>query len=91
MVDRRNLPHDVFRRHYQETYAQGGYPYEEYEGAYSYGYVLGQMWEQPDRDWLLARPEARRSWLARRERPWEEVEEAVEVGWLEAVKELEKN
>jgi len=82
---------EAFRKHYQATYAQGGYPYERYEDAYSYGYALGQAWEQPDRDWVLARSQARRGWLARSEQPWEEVEEAARTGWLRAVEELERN
>lgn len=82
---------DSFRRHYQRTYAQGGYPYERYENAYRYGYAMGQVWEQPEQDWMLARPEARRGWMARREQPWEEVEEAVRTGWEQAIKELDRN
>ncbi len=91
MGERNAAPQEVFRRHYRQTYAQGGYPYERYEDAYSYGYTLGQAWEHPDRDWMLAQPQARRGWLARAEQSWEEVEEAVHAGWLRAIEELEGN
>jgi hypothetical protein len=87
MMEHRPSADDLFRRHYQETYAQGGYPYNRYENAYSYGYALGQVWEHPDRDWMLARPQARRGWLARYEQPWEEIEGAVRTGWSRAIEE----
>jgi len=86
MEEERIVPQDRYRRHYQETYAQSGYSYERYEDAYEYGRSLGQAYEEPaDVDWMQARPEARRGWMARSETPWPEVEEAVREGWRQAL------
>lgn len=72
-----------FYRHYSENYAQSGYPYEQYERAYRYGYDLSYDPLFSNRTWAEVEPEARRYWEEQDERPWEQFKDAVRHAWEE--------
>ena len=72
-----------FRRHYDTTYANTNYSYNQYEPAYRYGYDLATHPDYRNRDWSAIEPEARRQWEARNAGTWNEFKAAVQHGWNE--------
>lgn len=76
-----------FRNHYQTHYLGSGYPYEQYEPAYRYGYTLATDSRYAGRDWRDVEDDARLYWTNyHTDSPWEEFKDAVRHGW-ERVKE----
>ncbi len=70
-----------FRRHYQVTYANSGYPYNRFEYAYHYGCELGNDTRFRGNTWQEVENEARRDWERRGEGPWDDFRDAVRQGW----------
>jgi hypothetical protein len=71
-----------YRRHYEDTYPGTGYPYEQYEPAYRYGYDLARNPRYRNREWEELEPEAEMQWEERRgERTWEQSRAAVRYGY----------
>lgn len=74
---------DIFRDHYEETFARSGYPYEQYEPAYVFGYQLAAEPGYRDTTWDEVEPEARRRWEEEDEGVWDDFEDAIQAGWNE--------
>ena len=72
-----------FRRHYDTSYANTDYSYNQYEPAYRYGYDLATHPTYRNRDWNQIEPEARRQWEERNRGTWDEFKGAVQHGWNE--------
>lgn len=72
---------DILRRHYEENYDPGRYPFERYEIAYTYGFDLVEPGAYPDRNWLQIEEEARRGWEEQGVGPWEDFKEAIRYAW----------
>jgi len=74
-----------FRNHYQTTYSNQGYDYNQLQPAYRYGYDLGTSDQYRGRDWNEIGPRVRRDWEQNHPGDaWDEFEGAVRVGWLAA-------
>lgn len=73
-----------FRRHFQTTFGNSGYSYDQYEPAYRYGYGLAADAQYRDRDWSVIESDARRHWEERNQGPWENFKDAVKHAWNEA-------
>jgi hypothetical protein len=75
----------VFRRHYENRYADLGYSYARYRPAYYYGYALAMDDHYTGWDWDQLEPEARRGWQESEdlEGEWENFVDAVHHAWLE--------
>lgn len=72
-----------FRNHYQSTYADSGYDYNQFQPAYRYGYDLADRF--PGRDWNQVETDARTTW--ERQHPdtvWDDVKDAVRYSWESA-------
>lgn len=80
----------IFRDHYDERYADIGYPYKRYQPAYYYGYELAINDRYAGWDWDDLEPEAQRGWESRQdlEGDWDNFVDAVYFAWKE-VKEAE--
>jgi hypothetical protein len=74
---------DTFRNHYNTTYADSGYRYEQFEPAYRYGHSLAADERFYGRDWAEIEPEARRHWEETNQGTWEDFKDAVRRGWYE--------
>lgn len=78
-----NSYNDRFRRHYNTSYANTGYSYDEYVPAYRYGYYLATDDRYYNRDWDVIEPEARRYWETNEQGAWEDFKDAVRHSWRE--------
>jgi hypothetical protein len=70
-----------FQRHYQENFAKSGYPYEQYDRAYHYGYGLSHDSRFSQRTWAVMEPEAQQYWEEQYGSTWEQFKDAVRYGW----------
>jgi len=71
----------ILRRHYEENYDPGRYPFERYEIAYTYGFDLVANVPYRHRDWLQAEDEIREGWEEREVGPWEDFRDAIKYAW----------
>lgn len=72
---------DILRRHHQENYDSGRYPFERYEVAYTYGFNLAADEPYRHRDWLHAMEDIRRQWEEEGAGPWEDFKGAIKKAW----------
>ncbi|HJU04328.1 MAG TPA: YsnF/AvaK domain-containing protein [Nitrospiraceae bacterium] len=72
---------DDFRRHYDSTFANRGYTYDQYGPAYRYGSHLASDAKYGPSDWTVVEPEARRYWEERNEGTWEDFKDAIRHSW----------
>ena len=78
-----------YRRHYQNTYADSAYGFEDYDAAYRYGYTLAKSPRYTEYGWAQLEPVARERWDEQYEdSAWEDFKEAVRHGWQEAKQEV---
>jgi uncharacterized membrane protein len=74
-----------YRRHYETTYADTDYGFEDYDAAYRYGYTLATSPRFNDYAWDELEPVARERWDEEYgDSAWDEFKEAVRHGWHEA-------
>jgi hypothetical protein len=74
-----------FLNHFQDSYRESLFQYDQYAPAYYYGYDLGVDGRLRAKDWAEIELEAGQYW--NRESyagPWEDFREAVYYGWREA-------
>jgi uncharacterized protein (TIGR02271 family) len=71
-----------FRNHYQTTYTNTGYTYDDFQPAYHYGYQLASDPRYQDRDWEEIEMDARRDWEGRyHDSAWEDFKDAIRNAW----------
>jgi uncharacterized protein (TIGR02271 family) len=73
-----------FRNHYQQTFANSGYSYEEYSPVYRYGHDLAMDTQYRERDWADVEPDARRRWEDRNPGTWEQFKDSIRYAWDKA-------
>jgi uncharacterized membrane protein len=75
--------HEEFHHHYQANYSHTGQPYEVYEPAYRFGYLLGIDARYQDRDWEDIAWPVQQRWQRDHafDPPWPEVEDIVRYAW----------
>ncbi len=73
-----------FRKHYDTTFSNRGYTYDQVRPAYKYGYEVRNDKRFMGRDWNQIEPELRRDWeMKHPDNAWEEFKDAVRMGWQE--------
>lgn len=71
-----------FRKHFEQTYGDSDYTFEQYRPAYQYGYNLAAAPRYQDRRWDQVEPDARQRWEATNpDASWDMVDCAVEAGY----------
>lgn len=71
-----------FRTHYQTSYANSGYSYEQYEPAYRYGSTLASDQQYQGRDWNAIEANARKNWERQhKDSAWDNFKDAVRYSW----------
>jgi uncharacterized membrane protein len=73
-----------FRNHYQSTYANSGYTYEQYAPSYRYGYDLATNKKYAGRDWSSIEADVRNQWAERNTgstTSWDQFKNAVHYAW----------
>lgn len=74
-----------FRNHFQSTFANRGYTYEQYEPAYRYGHTLASDPRYQGRDWNAIESDARTHWSQNHsDSRWEDFKDAVRHSWQRA-------
>lgn len=73
---------DDFRQHYDASYVNSGYTYDEYLPAYRYGYYLATDNRYRDYTWEQLEPTARTYWEEQNVGPWERFKDAVQNAWM---------
>jgi uncharacterized protein (TIGR02271 family) len=73
-----------FRNHFQTTYANSGYTYDEYATTYRYGYNLANSERTRGKDWNAVETNARQTWEERNPGTWEEFKDSVRYAWEKA-------
>jgi uncharacterized protein (TIGR02271 family) len=75
----------AFRRHYQTTYSNAGYDYNQFEPAYRYGYDFANSGQYGGQDWSSVENDIRASWEQDHpDQSWDQFGEAVHQGWQQA-------
>ncbi|MCU0493600.1 MAG: DUF2382 domain-containing protein, partial [Chloroflexaceae bacterium] len=80
MMDYSGYEND-FRSHYQTTYGQSGYSYDDYSPVYRYGYGLATDQRYSNRPWNEIEPEARRRWEEYNPNTWEQFKDSIQYAW----------
>jgi uncharacterized protein (TIGR02271 family) len=70
-----------FRNHFQTTYANSGYTYDQYAPIYRYGYTLANDDNYRSREWSDIEMDARSRWEERNPGTWEEFKDSVRYAW----------
>lgn len=74
-----------FRNHYQTTYADSGYDFNQVQPAYRYGYDLAGTGRYQGKSWNEVEPQARADWQRQHpETDWNNVRDAVRYSWESA-------
>jgi two-component system, cell cycle response regulator DivK len=80
-----------FLPHFAARYAANGYPFQQYEFAYRYGYELAAFLRFEDKGWLVVETHARREWKERYPfRDWLEYRDAVRCAWQMVKRSIER-
>jgi hypothetical protein len=72
---------EEFQSHYQEHFAEAGFPYEKYVSAYRYGFDLGRSEDYGTIEWPDVVPDAELHWEERNPGTWTEFEPAIRYAW----------
>jgi uncharacterized protein (TIGR02271 family) len=70
-----------FRRHFQTSYANSGYTYEQYGPTYRYGYNLASSERTRGKDWDAIQADARQTWEERNPGTWEQFKDSIRYAW----------
>lgn len=70
-----------FRSHYQKSYANSGYSYDEYTPVYRYGHTLATNDNYRGREWADIETDARASWEQSNPGTWEQFKDSVRYAW----------
>jgi uncharacterized protein (TIGR02271 family) len=73
-----------FRNHFQTTYGDRGYSYDQYAPVYRYGYSLANNAQYRGREWADIETDARRRWEERNPNTWEEFKDSMRYAWDKA-------
>lgn len=73
-----------FRSHYQKSYADSGYSYEEYTPVYRYGHTLATNDSYSGREWADIETDARTNWEQSNPGTWEQFKDSVRYAWDKA-------
>ncbi len=73
-----------FRSHYQKSYADSGYSYEEYTPVYRYGHTLATNELYNGREWNDIETDARTNWEQSNPGTWEQFKDSVRYAWDKA-------
>lgn len=78
-----------FRSHYDTTFRNSNYTYDQYTPAYRYGHMLAMDPRYTDaNDWSSVEEPARRNWEDYNQGTWDEFKDAVRHGWNETKRTL---
>lgn len=72
-----------FRHHFETTFSDTGYSYDQFVPAYRYGYDLANDGRFQNAPWIQVEPEARRYWDERNPGTWDRFKDAVHHAWEE--------
>lgn len=72
---------DILRRHHEENYDPGLYPFERYGIAYRHGFIWATSHPTPERNWLEIEDQVRREWEEKNAGPWEDFKGAIQHAW----------
>ena len=71
-----------FRTHYQTSFANSGYTYEQYEPAYQYGSTIASDKRYQGRDWNSIEADVRKDWqVQHKDSAWDNFKDAVRHSW----------
>jgi len=73
-----------FRTHFQTTYANSGYTYDQYAPTYRYGYNLASSERTRGKDWNAIQADARQTWEERNPGTWEQFKDSIRYAWDKA-------
>jgi len=73
-----------FRTHFQTTYANSGYTYDQYAPTYRYGYNLANSERTRGKDWNAIQADARQTWEERNPGTWEQFKDSIRYAWDKA-------
>jgi len=73
-----------FRTHFQTSYANSGYTYEQYVPTYRYGYNLASSERTRGKDWNAIQADARQTWEERNPGTWEQFKDSIRYAWDKA-------
>ncbi len=77
-----NRAEPMFRRNFQDRFANWGGRYEDFRPAYRYGYGLGANQQYNNYDWNRLEPVAQKDWQRRgMTGNWNDYRDAVRYGW----------
>ena len=72
----------MYRDHFNTTFTNTGYTYEDYQPAYQYGYDLANDERYRNRSWNEVEPVARRRWETEHSHnAWDDFKDAIYQGW----------
>ena len=70
-----------FRNHYENTFGNRGYTFNQYVPAYRYGYDLANNNQYHNMEWNDVEPDAQRFWEERHPGTWDEFRDAIYHAW----------
>jgi uncharacterized protein (TIGR02271 family) len=73
-----------FRTHFQTSYANSGYTYDQYAPTYRYGYNLASSERTRGKDWNAIQADARQTWEERNPGTWEQFKDSIRYAWDKA-------
>jgi uncharacterized protein (TIGR02271 family) len=73
-----------FRTHFQSSYANSGYTYDQYAPTYRYGYNLASSDRNRGQDWNAIEADARQTWEGRNPGTWEQFKGSIRYAWEKA-------
>jgi len=73
-----------FRTHFQNSYANSGYTYEQYAPTYRYGYNLASSDRTRGKDWNAIQADARQTWEERNPGTWDQFKDSIRYAWDKA-------
>jgi len=72
-----------FRTHYNTSYGNSGWTWDQYSPAYRYGYTLATNPQYSGWTWDRVEADARQRWEERNPSTWDQFRDAVRHGWME--------
>lgn len=73
-----------YRSHYQTTFGNAGYTYDDYKPVYQYGYSLANDQRYANRNWADFESDARTRWEEHNPGTWEQFKDSVRYAWDKA-------
>ncbi len=73
-----------YRSHFQKTFGNRGYAYDQYEPVYRYGYSLATDQNSRNLNWADLESNARTRWEERNPNTWDEFKDSIRYAWERA-------